>query len=126
MANRCTLKRMVPTGWWLIAVLAQPAAVRAPTAAVESAGPSEVRTQVGKDEVVIGRYKLRRQKGGGYRADTEVFVAKVAEAPGCSGDLFVRWMFARAHALASVAEAVRDFYVKSVELVGVEPLPEPR
>jgi hypothetical protein len=32
--------------------------------------------------VVIGRYRLKRQKSGGYRADTEVFVAHVAEDGG--------------------------------------------
>jgi hypothetical protein len=43
---------------------------------------AELRQQVGKDEVVIGRYRLKRQKSGGYRTDTEVFVAHVAEDGG--------------------------------------------
>jgi hypothetical protein len=72
---------MTLSGWWLLAVLAQPRAV-AGEGAVETQPAAEVREHAGKGEVVIGRYRLKRQKTGGYRADTEVFVAHVAEDGG--------------------------------------------
>ena len=74
---------MTLVGWWLLAVLAQPAA---PAPAVEGAAPVELRQQAGKGEVVIGRYRLKREKTGGYRADTEVFVAHVAADGGVRFD----------------------------------------
>jgi hypothetical protein len=64
---------MMLVGWCVIAVLAQ-------------APATELRDRAGKGEVVIGRYRLKPQKDGGYRADTPVFVARVAADGGVRFD----------------------------------------
>jgi NAD(P)-dependent dehydrogenase (short-subunit alcohol dehydrogenase family) len=58
-------------------------------------------------------------------ADTSVWLATAPEARALSGRYVVKRREGRAHHLAQDARATADFYLKSAELAGVEPLPAP-
>ena len=59
-------------------------------------------------------------------ARTSVFLALDASVAGVSGKYFARAKLAPASAAATDPELVRAFYLRSAELVGIEPLPEVR